>query len=100
MSTRTALGVHSSRLTLATAWTWVRDRLRHGGGRLKRVHRARRAIGEMMALDDRMLADIGLDRASIGFAAHHGHLPREAAPLGRRSPIAKPTSERRPKRTA
>lgn len=42
---------------------------------LGRERRARRALREMAMLDDHMLADIGLDRASIGFAAEHGRVP-------------------------
>jgi uncharacterized protein YjiS (DUF1127 family) len=37
--------------------------------------RRRRSYGELMALDDRLLADIGLRRTDIS-----GHLPREGAP--------------------
>jgi uncharacterized protein YjiS (DUF1127 family) len=34
--------------------------------------RLRRGVNELMALDDRMLADIGLTRGDIGHAARHG----------------------------
>jgi uncharacterized protein YjiS (DUF1127 family) len=48
-----------------------------------RERKARRALREMAMLDDHMLADIGLDRASIGFAARYGRVPgaeRQEAP--------------------
>lgn len=37
---------------------------------------SRTAIGEMQTLDDRTLADIGVDRATLDFAQHNGHLPQ------------------------
>jgi uncharacterized protein YjiS (DUF1127 family) len=39
---------------------------------LKERRRTRRATDELMALDDRMLADIGLSRGEIGYAVRHG----------------------------
>jgi uncharacterized protein YjiS (DUF1127 family) len=39
------------------------------------IYRVHRATHELMTLDDRMLADIGLNRGAIMYAAHHGRLP-------------------------
>ncbi|HKY95435.1 MAG TPA: DUF1127 domain-containing protein [Kiloniellales bacterium] len=91
----------SSLSSVATAWLWLRERLRRHRLRLRRELHARRAIEELTALDDRMLADIGLDRGSIGFAARYGHLSAEHAPLGLRSSTAMPTAtqQRTPSRS-
>jgi uncharacterized protein YjiS (DUF1127 family) len=35
----------------------------------------RRRINALLALDDRMLADIGLTRGAVEYAARHGHVP-------------------------
>jgi uncharacterized protein YjiS (DUF1127 family) len=40
-------------------------------------HRMRRQVEELMALDDRLLADIGLRRGQVEYLARYGHLPRE-----------------------
>jgi uncharacterized protein YjiS (DUF1127 family) len=40
------------------------------------TRRMRRAIEELVALDDRMLADIGLSRGDVQYAEWHGRLPR------------------------
>jgi uncharacterized protein YjiS (DUF1127 family) len=47
---------------------------------LARERQARRALREMAMLDDRVLADIGLDRSSIGFAARYGRVPGAEGP--------------------
>jgi uncharacterized protein YjiS (DUF1127 family) len=39
---------------------------------LEARHRTRRAVVELMAMDDRMLADIGVSRGEILHAARHG----------------------------
>ena len=39
---------------------------------LEARHRMRRAVDELMAMDDRMLADIGVSRGEILHAARHG----------------------------
>jgi uncharacterized protein YjiS (DUF1127 family) len=53
-------------------------------GRLLRLfgreRQARRALREMAMLDDHMLADLGLDRSSIGFAARYGRVPGAERP--------------------
>ncbi len=42
---------------------------------IRSTHRMHRAIHELMALDDRMLADIGLSRGGVMYTARHGSLP-------------------------
>jgi uncharacterized protein YjiS (DUF1127 family) len=42
---------------------------------LGRKYRARRAVHELMALDDRMLRDVGLGRAEIEHAVQSGRDP-------------------------
>jgi uncharacterized protein YjiS (DUF1127 family) len=42
---------------------------------IRSTHRVHRGIHELMALDDRMLADIGLNRGAIMYTAQHGRLP-------------------------
>ena len=59
-------------ISLARAIVWIGER-----------RRARRAVAEMMALDARMLADIGLERYDIVYAARFGNLPRRQSRLGR-----------------
>ena len=39
----------------------------------------RRGVNALMALDDRMLADIGLTRGAVEYAVRHGHVPTPAA---------------------
>jgi len=55
-----ALLVNSSKQLIA----WIRS-----------THRMHRAIHELMALDDRMLADIGLSRGEVMYSARHGSPP-------------------------
>ena len=45
---------------------------RRGFAFLAREYRVRCGVRAMMALDDRMLSDIGLARTEIGSAAHYG----------------------------
>jgi uncharacterized protein YjiS (DUF1127 family) len=42
---------------------------------IKNERRVRGAVNELAALDDRMLADIGLTRDDVTYAARHGRLP-------------------------
>ena len=58
--------------------------------RMQSRRRTRRAIEELMALDNRMLADIGISRGEIEYAASFGRLPgrsgdgrRQIGPRGR-----------------
>lgn len=46
-----------------------------------RKRHGRRSIDALRVLDDRLLADIGVDRCSIGFAACHGRMPRRQVPI-------------------
>jgi uncharacterized protein YjiS (DUF1127 family) len=55
----------SARTTWTAALRWLFDRIRT-------ELRIRRGIKELQALDDRMLADIGLRRGQIDAAARHG----------------------------
>jgi len=97
MHSQTIAGSQTARQLLVAAWAWVRSQARRFG----REQRARRAIEHLSAMDDRMLADIGMHRGSIGFAARHGRLPSEHAPLGLRTgALGDPAPRRRPVRTA
>ena len=51
-------------------------RLAQGLRRLARVIRNRRDAGTLNRFDDHMLADIGLSRSDIHYAARFGRLPR------------------------
>jgi uncharacterized protein YjiS (DUF1127 family) len=42
---------------------------------IRSERRIRRATHELMAMDDRMLADIGLSRADLAYGARYGRLP-------------------------
>jgi uncharacterized protein YjiS (DUF1127 family) len=55
----------------------------------------RRGIDALMALDDRMLADIGLTRGAVEYAARYGRLPRRVTNKGSRqiSPAAENPEE-------
>jgi uncharacterized protein YjiS (DUF1127 family) len=45
-------------------------------GWLRARHQMRRAIRELAALDDHMLADIGLSRGAVMYAVVHGRFPK------------------------
>lgn len=95
MHARHAFGSASAHQPFRETWARIFRAVRRQFAWLAREHHARRAVGELMALDDRMLSDIGMDRGSIGFAARYGHLPREHAPLGLRSPaVVEPSRQR------
>ena len=54
--------------------------LGHWMARPKRERRMRTRIGDMRALDDRLLADLGLTRGHIAYAEHasrHGRLAKD-----------------------
>ena len=70
-ATGTALFAASGLLQRSLKWAF---------GRIGRKRRGRRSIEVLRTLDDRLLADIGVDRCSIGFAACHGRLPRTSMP--------------------
>jgi uncharacterized protein YjiS (DUF1127 family) len=44
--------------------------------RIRPSQRARHGIADLRALDDHVLADIGLTRGQIEYVAHFGKLPR------------------------
>jgi uncharacterized protein YjiS (DUF1127 family) len=43
--------------------------------RIRKERRIRRGIEEMMALDDRMLRDIGVSRSDVAYVARYGRWP-------------------------
>ena len=46
--------------------------IKRGIARIMERHRRRQDIDILLALDDRMLADIGLDRSEIEYVVRHG----------------------------
>ena len=57
----------------AESWPTALARpIRQGIGRIAARRRLHRAVKEMMALDDRILRDIGLRRCDIELAARYG----------------------------
>jgi len=52
--------------------------IKRWGARIKNERRVRDAMNELAALDDRMLADIGLSREDVEHVVRHGRLPRRA----------------------
>ena len=71
-ATGTALFAASGLLQRSLKWAF---------GGIGRKRRGRRSIEALRTLDDRLLADIGVDRCGIGFAACHGRLPRRQVPV-------------------
>ena len=62
-----------------TTQTWRAALTRSAGQWMSRITsawRLRRDLQAMRALDDRLLADIGLSRGSLEYAARYGHLPK------------------------
>jgi hypothetical protein len=43
--------------------------------RIRSERRIRRGMDELMGVDDRMLADVGLSRGNLAYAVRYGHLP-------------------------
>jgi len=63
----------------AESWRSVLMRcVRRQSNRIRTRRRIRRAVGEVKALDDRMLADVGLIRSEVEHVARHGRLPAPA----------------------
>ena len=58
----------TNRLTALTSFVWQRIEW------LRNRRRIRRNIDKLMALDDRLLKDIGLSRSDIEFSARYGRL--------------------------
>jgi uncharacterized protein YjiS (DUF1127 family) len=60
----------------AESWTMiVMKSIKRAISRIGSEHRIRRDIGELMALDDRMLADLGVSRSNIEYVVRHGRQP-------------------------
>jgi len=55
--------------------------LKRAFGGIGRKRRGLRSIDTLRTLDDRQLADIGVDRCSLGFAACHGRMPKRQVPV-------------------
>ncbi|MCW5748157.1 MAG: DUF1127 domain-containing protein [Alphaproteobacteria bacterium] len=57
---------------------WIRERLARAIASLRAAHRRRVAMAELNALDNRMLADIGISRSEISgvVASASGYTPR------------------------
>ena len=75
---RHAMSVRSIKLWIA----WIRQQ-----------RRTRRSADQLHALDDHMLADIGLNRADIDYVARYGRLPR-APHVPTRQSHAKPRTRK------
>jgi uncharacterized protein YjiS (DUF1127 family) len=55
------------------SWTTiVMEPIKRAISRIGSERRIRRDIGELMALDDRMLADLGVSRSNIEYVVRHG----------------------------
>ena len=70
------------------------SRLLRLGQALSAARRRRAAIGELSALSDRALKDIGLHRSQIRSVVHE--MTRAAAPAQRRTPVSRPPARRLP----
>jgi uncharacterized protein YjiS (DUF1127 family) len=72
----TAATEHDALPDAGAAWrAALVDSIRWLIARIRTRQRIRRGIDELTALDDRMLADIGLSRAEILYSAQFGRLP-------------------------
>jgi uncharacterized protein YjiS (DUF1127 family) len=72
----TAATQHDALPDAGAAWRaalW--DSIRWSIDRIRARHRMRRGVDELTALDDRMLADIGISRSEILYSARFGRLP-------------------------
>jgi Domain of unknown function (DUF1127). len=56
-------------------WTVLARSIKQRTKRKRKERQARRDIRELMYLDDRMLADVGLTRADVKNCARYGRLP-------------------------
>jgi uncharacterized protein YjiS (DUF1127 family) len=56
-------------------WTVLARSVKQRTKRKRKERQARRDIRELMYLDDRMLADVGLTRAEVKNCARYGRLP-------------------------
>jgi uncharacterized protein YjiS (DUF1127 family) len=62
----------SDRLRDSTCFATLAELVRRGVEWLVTKRRIRRGMNELSALDDRMLADIGLSRSGIDYTVRHG----------------------------
>jgi hypothetical protein len=60
----------------AVLLSWSKGWIEH----IRSERRIRRGMDELIALDDRMLADIGLSRVDLAYAVRYGTLPSRDAP--------------------
>ena len=56
-----------------TLLTWIRRRI----AEIRKNRQIRRDLEELLALDDRLLADIGLHRCDVEYAARYGRRPAD-----------------------
>jgi len=56
-------------------WTLLAKTMQRWAERTRMKRLNRRSIGELMAADDRLLADVGLRRGDVEYAVRHGRLP-------------------------
>jgi uncharacterized protein YjiS (DUF1127 family) len=59
-------------LAVPTLWARSREGLAHAAAAVARWHRPRRDTRRLMALDDRMLRDVGLGRGEVERAVRGG----------------------------
>lgn len=79
--------VPQSRPKAHSPWTLLRRVIRRQLERIRHQRRIRRDINSLMEFDDRMLADIGLNRGEVVHAVVHGRLPQHrSARIRQRAP--------------